>query len=174
MQQARSRVFLSGLVFLLLFLAGTMQLKTQAVSIAERKEAVAKKEQEVLAVQNFMNAHLDVPAYEKKLQQRSQLVERQLPDVLDAGQVVLLLQREAVSKALVLTAIRPGKLQEQGQVSVFPVDISFTCNYFQLLDFLAALEEGEMFLQIADTKIQSVDGMLQCNVQVLFYAEHAW
>ena len=129
----------------------------------------AKEEQEILGIENFMNAHRDLEEFSRETAKHQELSLKAMPREMEQGAFLEFLQGLALGKGIELTGVVPGKSISEGDVLVLPLQVNLKCNYFQLLDFLKGLQEGERFLQIRNAKIHSDKGKLACQLELAIF-----
>ena len=140
---------------------------------AARQEAMtetAKARAEVVAVENYQNAHLDFSAFEKDLLEQQARVDQALPDQLEQGRFLTTVQQLAFRHQVLLQSVTPGKVQEQDGVNALPVQLKFHCNYFALLAFLRELQATDRYISVDQMAIQVKDGSLDCDILLHIFA----
>ena len=131
----------------------------------------AKEEQEIVGIENFMNAHRDMEEFSRETAMHQEMVLKALPEDMEQGAFLEFLQRLAIGHQIELLGVFPGKSsQEKDGVMVLPVQVKMNCSYFQLLDFLRELQEGERFLQVRNARIHSDGRRLTCQLDLAIFA----
>ena len=118
-----------------------------------------------------MNAHGDGAERAKARAARSAALEKRLPARMGQGDFLALLEREAQHEKLMLAAVAPGQIEEEGGVSRLPLDVELDGDYFHLLAFLKDLEKSERFVRMESTEIKSEDGRLHVKMRLSIFAE---
>ena len=136
-----------------------------AAASAEARAQVAAAQ--VLKVTNFHNAHIsDEKKYEQDLQQRQERANQALPDDIEQGRIVGYLQSKALASQLELCELTPGELRVQDGLRVLPLKLKLRGNYFQLLDFLEQLQNGERYTIIQNPQVKSKNECLECILEI--------
>ena len=119
----------------------------------ESSGKAAKIQEEVLAVQNFHNAHLEEEEYRKELTERLERAEQALPPHL--GQAL------------------PQECQTVEECVALPVQLRVAGDYFQLLDFLQRLRGEDRFYQLRQMKVRTAGdgGKLEADILLVMFAE---
>lgn len=139
----------------------------------ERSSKAISLHQEVMAVQNFQNAHLDEQAYKQELMERLERAEKALPPHLGQGEFLGRIQRAALDTGLRLEEALPQERQQVEDCLALPVQLRVAGNYFQLLDFLQRLRLEERFYQLRQLKVRTAGdgGRLEADIMLVMFAE---
>lgn len=139
----------------------------------ERSSKAISLHQEVMAVQNFQNAHLDEQAYKQELMERLERAEKALPPHLGQGEFLGRIQRAALGTGLRLEEALPQERQQVEDCLALPVQLRVAGNYFQLLDFLQRLRLEERFYQLRQLKVRTAGdgGRLEADIMLVMFAE---
>jgi Tfp pilus assembly protein PilO len=157
-------IFLISLVFLkFLFWPLRTEIKQDRLLVQEKQQAIE-------AVEEFTNAHRDMEAFHKELEQRERVAVMQLPDHIEQGQLMSFLQDKAAGCHLAILALKPENVRQADGISELPMLLETQSNYFQLLDFLDALEHGERLWKVDDLVLQQEAGLLHCRMRIAAYA----
>ncbi len=130
----------------------------------------AKVRAEVVAVENYQNAHLDFSAFEKDLLEQQVRADQALPDQLEQGRFLTEVQQQAIRHQVLLQSVTPGKVQSQDGVKVLPVQLRFHCSYFALLAFLREIQNSDRYISVQQTAIQVKEGLLDCEMLLHIFA----
>jgi len=160
---AAGLLLLSGIIFW----QGPYQAQRQVI---EGRQAVLQQQKEqVLSVENFLNAHGEAAAYEAEIARRSAKQHQQLPYQLETGKFLAELQQLAVDKGIVLHAAAPGAVAGKAGCRQLPLRVTIAGDYFSLLDFLQGLEEMERFSSVDELELHSEEGRLSCQLLIHIY-----
>ncbi|MCI6159456.1 MAG: type 4a pilus biogenesis protein PilO [Selenomonadaceae bacterium] len=138
----------------------------QAEAIAKRQS----RQEKIVRIENYKNAHLDVKAYDTQLRDKQKAVDTALPDHLSYAEYLTEIQRAALSHGIRLTKVLPGKKEQADGLWKMPLEIEGQTDYFSLLDFLRDIEEQGRFLSFDQTRVQAKDGALLVSMRVFLYA----
>lgn len=100
-------------------------------------------------------------------------MQEQLPESMEQGRFLSLLQQEALRHGVVLTEVMPGSARSTERFAELAVETEICGSYFQVLDFLEAMEQSGRFLRIENTKVKSENGLLHCRILFKIYAMKA-
>ncbi len=138
------------------------------------REEAALVSGEIVDIENFTNKHRDLKAYTEDIKKQLEKAKHALPDTVEQSSVVSLLQHHALIKGIQLTSITPGQTKREHDLLMLPIRVKINCNYFQLLDFLKALEEDDRFVKINQLCVHETDGRLSFEIETTVYAmDHA-
>ena len=105
------------LVVTLLFLAGgVILLQQQRAELFVKQQQAGQNQQEILQIENFMNAHLQEEDYAAELKKREQVVQEQLPESMEQGRFLSLLQQEALRQFWSEDAARWAKVASAANI----------------------------------------------------------
>ncbi len=127
-------------------------------------------EREIIDIENFSNKHRDIRTYSAEISKQQTTLDRALPDNLKESTVIMLLQQHALSHQIHVLSITPGQRKEDSGLTILPLQLQLECDYFQLLDFLQAIQEDDRFLQISRLDVHSVDDRISFEIEFLAYA----
>lgn len=171
MMQREQQIALLLLLLAMLSLAGGIYFfQEQRAELLEKQEKAGRNQREILQIENFMNAHLQEEDCAAELKKREELVQEQLPESMEQGKFLSMLQQKSLQHGAVLTEVIPGKARNLEQFAELSIETEVCGSYFQLLDFLEAMEQGGRFLRIENTKVKSENGTLHCRILFKIYA----
>lgn len=140
----------------------------------EEREQIYKEqaatEQELIAVENFINAHGNMDEFYREMEEHQEHSLKAMPEEMEQGRFLEFLQRLALGCHVELLGVAPGEKIQEGDVAILPIRVQLRCRYFQLLDFLKGLQEGDRFLQVRDAKIHSDREGLACEIDLVIFA----
>ncbi len=147
---------------------------TVHLSLCERSEEL-RTETEMHAMQsaeivNFMNGHPDFPQYMEELGKQRERADRALPDSLEQGRFLGMLQQCALDHNILLQEIVPAEIRQEKEWYYLPIHLKLTCNYFQLIDFLEQLNAAERFMALQDMEVRKKEDALSCELTLHVYA----
>ncbi|MBQ1509420.1 MAG: type 4a pilus biogenesis protein PilO [Selenomonadaceae bacterium] len=138
--------------------------------ISQVRSEEFEEQQKILNVENFMNAHRDMNEFSQETAKHQEIAKKAMPEELEQGEFLEFLQRLALGKQIELVGVVPQKESQERNVTVLPVQVKLKCNYFQLLDFLQGLQEGDRFMQVRNARIHSDHGNLVCQLDLAIFA----
>lgn len=140
---------------------------------ASREAEKAKQQQDELLytkIANFKNAHMGEASPEAALETRRQQVDANLPEAMQQGGFLAMLQRTATEDGVHIREIKPEKLEEREGYAALPITLTIQADYFSLLDFLRDIEKLERFVSISDFSVVEEKGKLRCTMKFFIYA----
>ena len=132
--------------------------------------------QQIINVLNFKNEYGSLDEYMRELEERRFVVDRALPPQLEQGEFINYIQRTALANQVRLISLTPGAVEnvEDDALPILrlPLRLKIECDYFKLLDFLKALEDGERFINIEQFDVSRKDDgeLLDCELDVILFA----
>lgn len=151
-----------------IFWHGPYQVQQQ--ELAAQRAALQQKKMAVLGIENFLNAHTDIAAYEAEKLQAVEQQSHRLPQQMETGEFLAAVQKLSVEKGMMLLAASPGTVEKRTGYLQLPVQMTIRGSYFSVLDFLQGIENLERFSSIEDMAVHSEEGMLTCQFCVCIYA----
>lgn len=139
-------------------------------SSAQLEDETKKLSEEIIAIENFSNGHPNLREYAADIARQREMADRALPDRMEESAVISLLQQHALQQQTRLVSIIPGQLQREQDLLMLPIQLRLDCNYFQLLDFLNAIQSDDRFLRINRLAAHSKDGKIAFEVEAIIYA----
>ena len=126
--------------------------------------------QEITAVTNFQNAHLQMKEYRAELKKREQRVWQYLPEHMGQGEFMLYLERLALHNQMELQMVSPQKNISAEDNQCLPIKIRVAGRYFGLLKFLQGLQDGERLAVVKNLSIVSKGDTLESDMLIHIYA----
>lgn len=139
----------------------------------EKATAAAELEQKInqqVTLSNFQNEHLDMAAYEKTLLESANNASQSLPDEIAASEFISTLQNLALANHLKIQKIMPQEIVTNNGISECQLNVTVTAGYFDLLSFLAALNDSPRFMLVKAADITAKNGTLTCTLTISIYA----
>lgn len=168
---SRKSLEAAGVICLLLLASGYFFIHKPLVDMEQEARQVAEKSRtDLVAVDNYQNNHMDMAAYEKELVEHQARANLAMPDSLEQGTFLGMLQQEALRNHIELKQVVPKPVQQDGNLLILPVEVKMHCDYFSLLSFLQGIKECERYIQIEHTAVHEDSGALNCSLQLRIYA----
>ena len=170
-KQARLRFF--GMAALAAVFGASFYL----LSYEPQSDALRTKEAEAVSLRReigeaaaFRRSHPD-PAKEAKLvAERKRAVEMMLPARLEAGAFLLETEKSAAESGVTLLGVVPGEAGTKGGFAAEKLRLSVRGDYFELLDYLYALEQQGRFVKIDAMRGKVEDGVFKGDIELWIYA----
>ena len=170
-KQARLRFF--GMAAL----AAVLGVSFYLLSYEPQSDALREKEAEAVSLRRaigeaaaFRRSHPDPAKETKKLAERKRAVERMLPARLDAGAFLLEAEKRAAESGVTLLGVAPGDAGMTGGFATEKMRFSVRGDYFELLDYLYALEQQGRFVKIDAMHGKVEDGVFKGDIELWIYA----
>jgi len=130
----------------------------------------AESTQEITAISNFQNAHLQMKEYRTELAKREQRIMQYLPEKMAQGEFIQSLERLALQNKVKLQMVSPQKSISDGDSLCLPIKIKLTGGYFGLLKFIQGLQDGERLAVVNHMEITAKEAVLDVEMLVHIYA----
>ena len=105
---------------------------------------------------------------ESKLRARQRRLADALPDVQGPGRVIHEVESLARRSGVSIVGVAPQPSEPAGEIAVQPIEFKFHGNYFDVLSFLRALQEGERCVQFSSFSLAAegneLHGVLCVNI----------
>ena len=161
--------FLLGVIFLSVTIYTFVYVPRQQ-KLLDLTAAVKEKETSVISIENFMNEHPDMPAYEQELQKKTDFLSQMLPNNMELSSFLSEVEKLAASNQVTLLQIKPNKLISKGNYQEIPILLEFQGDYFQILHFLRQIEAAQRFNTGSHLSVQMQDGVLVCKLVLSIYS----
>ena len=142
----------------------------QQRTLQEEKFLLEEQRVQLISLKNFLNAHPDLTAYEKEVEAKEHKAAVMLPEHMQLSPFVSDMQKLAVRSNVALASIKPDKISSQGDYDELAVAVEATGDYFQLLDFLKAIENMPRFVRVRQMLMQAEEQQLHCRLLLVVYA----
>lgn len=161
----------AGCICLLLLTGGYFFVHEPLAAMEQEARLSAEKSRmDLTAVDNYQNAHLDMEAYEKELTEQQAHAEQAMPNVMEQGKFLGMLQQEALRNHVELKQVVPKPIQQEERLFILPIEVKMRCDYFSLLSFLQGLQQCDRYIQVERTALHEENGALDCSLLLRIYA----
>ncbi len=170
------KIFLSTVLLCLAAVAAYFFLYHQPLErkILQLELDRRKAAQQSVDIINFKNRHGDLSKLMLDLNEQRNDLERALPPQLSQGEFINYMQSTALAHQIRLLEITPNTptRDEALPITRLPIRVHIECTYFELLDFLKALEQSERFIDIKNFKATSTSegARLNCELELMIFA----
>jgi len=161
--------FVFGLIFLSTTVYTFVYVPRQQ-KLLDLTATVTEKETSIISIENFMNEHPDMPAYEQELQKKDDFLAQMLPNNMELSSFLSEVEKLAAASQVTLVQIKPNKLISKGTYQEIPILLEFQGNYFQILHFLRQIEAAHRFNTGSHLSIQKQDDVLVCKLLLSIYS----
>ena len=146
-------------------------------SYEPQRDALHAKEAEAVSLRReigkaaaFRRSHPDPAKEAKRVAERKRAVEMMLPARLDAGAFLLEAEKRAAESGVTLLGVVPGDAGTTGGFATEKLRLSVRGDYFELLDYLYALEQQGRFVKIDAMRGNVEDGLFKGDIELWIYA----
>ena len=144
--------------------------KPLAAAAEDYARQAAVYTQEITAVTNFRNAHLQMKEYRTELGKREKRVLQYLPEQMKQGEFMLHLERLALHHKMELQMVSPQKNILQEDYACLPIRVRIAGSYFGLLKFLQGLQEDERLAVVKTMSVAAKGSTLESDMLIYIYA----
>lgn len=130
----------------------------------------AEATQEITAITNFQNAHLQMKEYRHELTQREQRILRYLPEKMAQGEFIQYLERLSLKSKVKLQMVSPQKSIAAGDDLCLPIKLKLSASYFGLLHFMQGLQNGERLAVVKNMVIRAEESVLDVEMLIHIYS----
>ena len=170
----RGKLFFIGTLwglFIMILIFFCFIVPEQQARIANRQAILEEHQTHRSELKKFMELHSDLKEYESGLTRQLQQIRRLMPGEMDTADFIHYTERTAEKTQVTIRGMQP--LPPVGSDGYFmqQLRIDLNGNYFQLMDFLSALEQGPRFVRFISISIQSKEQeYLEGSLELLIYA----
>ena len=133
-------------------------------------QQAAEAAQEITAITNFQNAHLQMKEYRHELTLREQRILRYLPEKMGQGEFIQYLERLSLKSKVKLQMVSPQKSIPDGDNLCLPIKLRLNGSYFGLLDFMQGLQNGDRLAVVKNMSITAGETDLEVEMLIHIYA----
>ena len=144
----------------------------QKEEIDKRKLHLKEQQAKLSEINNFLKLHNDSESYRQEMEDLCRQSSIRFPDRMEQGAFLTDIQEKALLQSIQLSGIVPGKTEAYDAYFALPVQVSFRCTYFQLIDFLQSLNESERFFAVQSVNVHAASHELECKLQMLVYSSN--
>ena len=142
-----------------------------ADEILDREQQAQEIAEQNIAVENFLNAHLNLAEYEEEVNSRHFAALSALPEDISEGRFIEVINNAATKCGVAVYLIKPEKMRAEGEVTVLPITLKCTADYFSLLDFIDELDNAPLFIGKHDMFVAEKGNYLDCSLEIEIYAQ---
>ncbi len=172
MQKWKCRGFAAASCLLLALWAAMMWQGAGAVQeLEEQEQSLHQMQEEYAALERLQEEHPDVEKYQLEVEMEKKRVAALLPDEMQTGVFLQELKAASDRTGMVLCELVPEEAQEENGLSAMPVRVNLQGDYFSLVRFLRALQNGSRFMQVVAMDVASKGDFLDCRLQFKIFSE---
>ena len=143
----------------------------QRAALEEKQQQTADMERQIREAKAFFAQREDPAAYAKALAARRERNERLLPPSMETSDFLGDIEAGAALSGVRVTGVKPGKVAPEGGLFQQKIEVSTEGDYFQILDFLSRLEQGQRFVTVERLSGSARgQGVFACQIGLLIYA----
>lgn len=172
MQKWKCRGFAAASCLLLALWAAMMWQGAGAVQeLEEQEQSLHQMQEEYAALERLQEEHPDVEKYQLEVEMEKKRVAALLPDEMQTGVFLQELKAASDRTGMVLCELVPEEAQEENGLFAMPVRVNLQGDYFSLVRFLRALQNGSRFMQVVAMDVASKGDFLDCRLQLKIFSE---
>lgn len=172
MQKWKCRGFAAASCLLLALWAAMMWQGAGAVQeLEEQEQSLHQMQEEYAALERLQEEHPDVEKYQLEVEMEKKRVAALLPDEMQTGVFLQELKAASDRTGMVLCELVPEEVQEENGLLAMPVRVNLQGDYFSLVRFLRALQNGSRFMQVVAMDVASKGDFLDCRLQFKIFSE---
>ena len=172
MQKWKCRGFAAASCLLLARWAARMWQGAGAVQeLEEQEQSLHQMQEEYAALERLQEEHPDVEKYQLEVEMEKKRVAALLPDEMQTGGFLQELKAASDRTGMVLCELVPEEAQEENGLLAMPMRVNLQGDYFSLVRFLRALQNGSRFMQVVAMDVASKGDFLDCRLQFKIFSE---
>jgi len=157
-------LFLSILVFIVTLLLLVKPLQTANL---EKEQQLVERQQRLAACQTFAAQHSDYDAYELEQKRRMEQSQTELPDYIEVPQVLRQCNHIAERTGTEIMSVKTpavNTIKQQNGVYTVPFSVVLKGGYYNTVDFLQSIENGERYASLQQVKVDGDEATGEVNV----------
>lgn len=115
-------------------------------------------------IETFIDNYPDISKYEQEIQNKIDLLNMKLPNNDGMAEFLITLENTAKKVGIRISNIKPSAPANKANIAEYNMEIVIHGNYFQILNFLKALEDIPRFNIINTIDVQGNDQLLNARV----------
>ena len=166
MQKWKCRCFAAASCLLLALWAAMMWQGAGVVQeLEEQEQSLHQVQEEYAALERLQAEHPDVEKYQMEVEKELKHVGALLPDDMETAVFLQEMKAAADRTGMVLCELAPEEAAEENGLLAMPVRVTLQGDYFSLVRFLRALQNGSRFMQVVAMDVASKGDFLDCRLQ---------
>ena len=151
--------------------ASCLLLALWAAMMWQGAGAVQELEEQEQSLHQMQEEQPDVEKYQLEVEMEKKRVAALLPDEVQTGVFLQELKAASDRTGMVLCELVPEEAQEENGLFAMPVRVNLQGDYFSLVRFLRALQNGSRFMQVVAMDVASKGDFLDCRLQFKIFSE---
>lgn len=132
--------------------------------------AVESARAEVAVLQSVIARHENTDEWRRETETLRHKAQLALPSQTAQSDFIVFLQSAALRHNMRLVAVQPQKPHREADVLFIPIKLKMSGSYFDLINFLQTLQDGERFVTFDGMAVKSVGAALDITLDVTIYA----
>ncbi len=138
--------------------------------IAEDKAENANLEYKLQEMRDFQTKYKDIHKYEKDAEITYNFSKKLLPVQPALEEYIASLEENAVKYRLMIISLQPAKERKNKQLGEIPLEYGVQGDFFDIMNFLGWLQEGERFTTTNKLQLKCSSDGLECHINTsIFY-----
>ncbi len=172
MQTWKYRGFAAASCLLLVFWAVMLWQGAGALGeLQEQEVQLHRLQEEQAALERLQAEHPDVEQYQLEVEKELKHVGALLPDDMETAVFLQELKAAADRTGMVLCELAPEEPAEENGLLAMPVRVNLQGDYFSLVRFLRAVQNGSRLMQVAAMDVASKGDFLDCRLRLKIFSE---
>ena len=172
MQQWKYRGFgAAACLLLVLWMVMLWQGAGVLGELREQEKHLHGLQEEQAALERLQAEHPDVEKYQLEVEMELKHVGELLPDDMQTAIFLQELKAAADRTGMRLCELVPEETEEEKGLLAMPVSVNLQGDYFSLVRFLRALQNGSRLVQIVAMDVSSKGDILDCRLRFKIFSE---
>lgn len=146
----------------------------QRMDLWEKRKEFEKLKREITIFENVIKREYKRESLGNIYLNKIQTVKKMLPDTLKINEFIASLQKVADKNKVKIIKIISDNSVEQKDYFFQELTVETVCGFYELLNFLSDIENGERFVNIINTKVKKEEkqyNVLYCTYKMRIYSK---
>lgn len=132
----------------------------------DRQERLQEQGSRLSRLKELQEQHPDLERYQMEIEAQRKRTDQLLPDAMNMAGLLPQLQKNILKSGLELRELLPGEIARENGVSAQPLQVKVEGDYFGLLEFIRAMENGAPLCQVSAMELQQKGNVLSAKLQL--------
>lgn len=142
-----------------------------ADNLAQIRRETASCQEELADLQELQERHPNLEAYQMELARSCQEAAGLLPEQMETLSFLSQLQESSKENNVRLLEVRPGGVQQAGQVYEQNIEVTAVGDFFAVYRWLGRLQQGKRYCNIQRFAVSREEAGLLCHASLSIYAD---
>lgn len=139
--------------------------------LKEQEQYLHGLQEEQAALERLQAEHPDVEKYQLEVEKELKHVASLLPDDMQTAIFLQELKSATDRTGMTLCELAPEEAAEEKGLLAMPVRVNLQGDYFALVRFLRAMQNGSRLVQIVAMDVSSKGDLLDCRLRLKIFSE---